>query len=66
MIYPDDYKCLVCKKRYYGCKYKKTFGMLSCFDFKRRPVSEKKVANLALHRCLTGHCPVVLALRVLQ
>lgn len=57
MIYPDDYKCLVCRFRYYGCKNRKNTRMLSCRYYERRKVCEKKMASLPLARCFFGVCP---------
>lgn len=62
MIYPEDYKCLTCKFRYYGCKHRQEFGRnLACIAFERRQAPKKKMANLALCRCLFAVCPVVLS-----
>lgn len=57
MIYPEDNKCVICKKRYYGCKHRKNKNMLSCSGFvpKKRP--NTKAPSLALARCLFGVCP---------
>lgn len=61
MIYPDEYKCLVCKKYYsYACKHRQISGMLSCSDFKRDQVRPKKIADIRLYRCFFGCCPACL------
>lgn len=60
MIYPEDYKCLSCKKYHtHGCKYKGIPGMLSCSDFVddsylAAPIYPK---HLGLMRCLLNVCP---------
>ena len=57
MIYPDDYKCLICKFRYYGCKYGKVKGVLKCSSFKVKASRPYKGINVAIARCLFGVCP---------
>ena len=58
MIYPDDYKCLICKFRYYACQHRKdSKRMLSCFKFQVKAFRPHKGVNVALARCLFGVCP---------
>lgn len=62
MKYPDQYKCLTCKFRYYGCKVKNNRkGLLSCIAYQRRQVNSIKSwcvshRGISLARCLFGVC----------
>ena len=58
MIYPDDYKCLTCKFRYYACPHREDNNVISCSHYLARQCSRQKVPSLALYRCLFGVCPV--------
>lgn len=57
MIYPDQYKCLTCKFRYYACKHRKTPGMLSCSRYTFQARRRHKNMSMALARCFFGVCP---------
>lgn len=68
MIYPDDYKCLMCKFQYYGCPQTKKFKagrrtrvkvLLGCSSFVRadRKSVVLRSAVLPLMRCFFGVCP---------
>lgn len=57
VIYPIDNKCVICKKRYYGCPYKNSKNMLSCLDFVAAVLPKKPLLDLALARCMFGSCP---------
>lgn len=57
MIYPTDNKCVICKKRYYGCPFKNSKSMLSCSKFVPAVLHQKPLLDLALARCIFGVCP---------
>ena len=61
MIYPDDYKCLICKYRYYACIYRNNKRMLSCSRFEFQARKHYKGVNVALARCFFGVCPRIIA-----
>lgn len=63
MIYPDDYKCLTCKFRYYACKYRQNSGMLACSYYTYKANGPHKVANMALLRCFFGVCARIISLK---
>lgn len=68
MIYPDEYKCLTCKKRYYGCKRRRTgYGLLlSCVDYVYNGVKPALSFNICLARCFFGCCPRKIILQNVQ
>ena len=64
MIFPEDYKCLVCKHKWtYACPHRNNKTMLSCARFQREVVRDAKMVDLAIARCFFGVCSRLVSLK---